>query len=73
MKLNASLHIYRWKHSTIESHLLGVLQGIAEITDGLVTVCSLGFLCSNFDLTVSAFRAKRLCNHLKKQQREVKQ
>ena len=65
--------IQRWKHPTIESHLLGILQGIAEITDGLVTVCSLGFMCSNFELTVSAFRAKRLINHLKKQQRKVKQ
>ena len=65
--------IQRWKHPTVESHLLGILQGIAEISDGLVTVCSLAFLCSNFELAVSAFRAKRLINHLKKQQRKVKQ
>ena len=63
--------IQRWKHPTIESHLLGMLQGIAEITDGLVTVCSLAFMSSNFELTVSALRAKRLINHLKKQQRKV--
>ena len=63
--------IQRWKHPTMESHLLGILQGIAEITDGLITVCSLGFMCSNFELTVSVFRAKRLLNHLKKQQRKV--
>lgn len=66
-------YIHRWKHPTVESHLLGILQGIAEITDGLVTICSLAFMCSNFELTVSRLRAKRLLNHLKKQQRKVKQ
>ena len=65
--------IQHWKHPTVESRLLGILQGIAEITDGLVTVCSLAFMSSNFELTVSALRAKRLIARMKKQLREGEQ
>ena len=38
--------IGRWKHSSFKQQLWGVLQGIAEIIDGLVVVLSLGFYAS---------------------------
>jgi len=57
--------ISRWKHPTLKSHLLGVVQGFADLTDGIVTVCSLGFLCSDFEMRVACFRARTLVQALK--------
>ena len=51
--------ISRWKHPTIEAHLLGIVQGFGEIADGVVTICSLGFLMSGFEMAVARFRSKR--------------
>ena len=51
--------IKRWKHPNWECHALGFIQGFAELADGLVTVCSLGFYGSAFEMTVARHRAKR--------------
>ena len=48
--------IGRWKHPYWQTHALGILQGVAEIADGLVTLLSLGFLSSNFEMEVASFR-----------------
>lgn len=50
------MKIYRWKHQNLKQHLLGFLQGFAEIADGLVTLLSLGFYASNFEMTLSRYR-----------------
>lgn len=50
--------IYRRKHPTIKCHILGILQGFAEIADGLVTICSLGFYGSGFETKVAFYRSK---------------
>ena len=57
--------IQRWRHPTLTAHLLGILQGFAELADGLVTLGSLGFLCSSFELQVARHRARE--NLLRKQ------
>lgn len=64
------LRIVRWGHSNFEQHLLGILQGFGELLDGVVTVVSLGFFCSNFEGVVSWFRAKRYIAFLKKKRAE---
>jgi len=51
------LRIGRWKHPYWQVHMLGILQGFAEIVDGLVTILSLATLSSNFELEVAAFRS----------------
>lgn len=58
--------IQRWKHPTIKCHALGILQGFAEITDGLITICSLGFYASNFEMSIAAYRTKTHLNDMKK-------
>jgi hypothetical protein len=50
--------IYRWKHPNTTAHLLGILQGFCEIADGLITICSLGFFSSGFEMCVARLRAK---------------
>lgn len=50
--------IWRWKHKNKIIHLLDWLQGFAEILDGLITVSSLGFFASNFEITIAGYRAK---------------
>ena len=57
--------IQRWKHPTIASHLIGVLQGFAEIADGLVTVGSLGFYMSGFEMRVASYRTLKHMRSLK--------
>jgi len=42
--------IYRWRHPTRASHLLGIAQGFAELADGLITLCTLGFFALPKDL-----------------------
>lgn len=51
--------IYRWKHPNLACHALGFIQGFAELADGLVTVCSLGFYGSGFEMAAARYRAKR--------------
>lgn len=60
------MRIQRWKHPTVKYHALGILQGFAEIADGLITICSLGFYASNFEMSVAAYRAKSHLNDMKK-------
>jgi hypothetical protein len=55
------MKISRWYHSSVQIHLLGILQGIASIADGLVIILSLATFGSNFELVVASYRAK--CNH----------
>lgn len=59
------IRILRWQHPSVETHLLGVLQGFAELADGLVTVLSLGFLMSNFEMSVAFYRGKYHLNRIK--------
>lgn len=54
--------IYRWKHPSTKTHLWGILQGFAELLDGCVTICSLGFFASRFEITIAS---KRVNSHLK--------
>jgi hypothetical protein len=51
--------IYRWKHPTLKCHAIGFIQGFAELADGLVTVCSLGFYGSGFEMLIARYRAKQ--------------
>ncbi len=51
------MSIKRWEHPNVKMQLFGILIGFAEILDGLVTVLSLGFLASNFQMTVAKARA----------------
>lgn len=51
--------IRRWKHTNKTQHFLGFCQGFAEIADVIVTLLSLGFYISSFELSVSRFRAKQ--------------
>lgn len=60
------MRIQRWKHPTVKCHALGILQGFAEIADGLITICSLGFYASNLEMSVAAYRTKSHPNDRKK-------
>lgn len=51
------IRICRWHHPDLVTHLLGILQGVAEVLDGCVTLLSLGFYMSNFEMKVSFHRA----------------
>ena len=51
--------IYKWKHPHWKCHVIGFVQGFAELADGLVTVCSLGFYASGFEMAVASYRAKQ--------------
>ena len=62
------MKIIRWKHQTFYLHFLGWLQGFAEIVDGIVTVVSLGFLTSSFEITLSGYRAKVYFQHVESEQ-----
>lgn len=55
MKLRISYKAFR----SLDEHFLYWLQGFAEIADGLVTLLSLGFFMSNFELNISYWRAMR--------------
>lgn len=58
MKYKINIRVERWRHPDWKSHLLGFVQGFAEIADGLVTLLSFGFLMSNFEMQVACFRTK---------------
>lgn len=60
------MKIQKWKHPTIKCHIFGVLQGFAEIADGLVTICSLGFYASDFEMSVTVYRTKSYFKDMKK-------
>ena len=57
IKFVSRLRIHKWQHLSWQEHCLGVLQGVAEIADGVVTLGSLGFYLSNFENSVSYLRA----------------
>jgi hypothetical protein len=48
----------RWLHPDKIAHLMGVVQGFAEILDGIVTVSTLGFYASGFEMWVARERTK---------------
>ena len=50
------IRIHRWKHPSIRCHLWGLVQGVAEIVDGCVSLLSLGLLLSNFEMQVAYYR-----------------
>lgn len=60
------MRIGRWRHPSLTLHLLGLVQGIAEIADGCVTLCSLGFFVSDFEISVSRYRAGAYGRHFKR-------
>lgn len=43
-----------------------LLQGIGELLDGIVTICSLGFLFSNFEIEICKWRTLRAIQRKKK-------
>jgi len=53
-----NMRIQRWKHPHWQLHVLGWLQGFAQLADAAVTLGSLGFLCSSFELDMACNRAK---------------
>lgn len=57
--------IYRWKHPDRWCHALGLLQGFAELADGCVTLLSLGFYASGFEMWIARFRAKEALSRAK--------
>lgn len=59
--------IYRFKHRSAEEHAWGLLQGVAEIADGIVTLSSLGFYASGFEMAVAWKRAGCHIKALKKE------
>lgn len=64
--------IYRWKHPSIKQHLWGILQGFAEIMDGVVTLSTLGFFASGFERKVAWKRAGEHIKELKKKREAEK-
>ena len=58
--------IRRWKHATAKQHMFGILQGFAEIADGLVTVGSFGFFASGFEMAVARRRSLSHLQGIKK-------
>lgn len=64
--------IRRWHHPSHGAHILGIVQGLAEIADGIVTLLSLGFFSSSFELTVSYNRAKYLIKSYKEKKKKIK-
>lgn len=59
------MNIYRWKHANYKQHLLGLVQGFAELLDGIITIISLGFFASNFEMTIAKYRALYFIKGLK--------
>ena len=51
--------IYKMKHDSIESRLLGILSGLAGILDGLVITASLGCYASRLEMAVLSLRVRR--------------
>ena len=62
-----SLRIVKRDTPNFVMHVLAVLNGVAEIADGLVTILSLGFLTSNFEFFVIKCRAEAHIRGLKKE------
>lgn len=58
----ARIRIGRWGHPSLRCHLWGIVQGFAEIADGLVTLLSLGFYMSNIEMQVAYYRG--ISHHL---------
>lgn len=50
----------------MESHLWGIVQGFAEIADGIVTLSTLGFFGSGFEMAVARKRSYRHIQFLKR-------
>ena len=61
----------RWKHPDAKSHLMGILQGFAEILDGVVTVGSLGFYASGFEMQVARMRTEGFFKRTKLKERNT--
>ena len=68
-KLLTDTKVERWDHPDKLAHLWGVVQGVAEIVDGLVTLLSLGFFVSNFDMQVAFYRS--FSHHLRQKKKKA--
>lgn len=66
LKMLNRIRIIRWKHPSWRTHAWGLLQGIGELLDGIVSICSLGFFMSNFELTIAFYRTQIQIDELKK-------
>jgi len=64
--------LQRSRHACIEQHLLVWLQGFAGVVDGLVTVFTLGFFVSQFELTLCCWRTKLYFNQQIKAKQNIK-
>lgn len=60
------MRIQRLKHASFKQHFLGFVQGFAEIVDGCVTIFSLGFYMSSFEMDIARYRALSHIRDLKK-------
>lgn len=60
------MKIERWKHHTKKLHFLAFIQGFGELADGCVTILSLGFYMSNFEMSVARYRTKVHIEDLKR-------
>ena len=58
----------QFKHCCLRAHLLGIVQGLAQVIDGIVIVLSLGFLSSGFATSMAKIRAM----YIIKYKREVR-
>lgn len=56
-KMLRDMRVDRWHHPTLRCHFWAIVQGFAELADGLVTVLSLGFLMSNFEMQIAFYRS----------------
>jgi hypothetical protein len=66
------VQIYRWKHNSPYLHFLGWLQGFVALLDSLIVIGSLGLYASNFELSISCYKAKKDIDKLRSIQKNPK-
>lgn len=57
--------IYKWEHSCLKVHLLGILQGFGLILDGVIILGTFGQYASGFTLAAARKRAYAHIQRLK--------
>lgn len=67
------LPIYRWPHAHWQLRLLGVVQGFADMLDGLIVVGTLGFFAGGFGIQTAVYRAKHYYTLAKKERGRASQ
>ena len=53
----------QFKHCCLRVHLLGIVQGLAQVIDGIVIVLSLGFLSSGFTTYMAKVKAMHIIKY----------